>query len=399
MKVLRLVAIISILVMFPLHSQSILGHDLSMDRELIFTTESNTTYLSVNLENVPSSVDDGSSHNISVSIQTDDVNGTLMNLLLETTGGVFENNQSTVSYQFAASNTTIFVLWTAPVLFETDVDVTITAVASLDTLEATDSASVHVNLVYFNLDVEWLVEDTYFQNETGTVGLTVVDQDTALPVDGAEVTLSLEVGKFLETGTNSIVLLTDQEGKVNADVDFSVQEFLFDENDVLLSATVSKQKYNDLLVNTTLRVIKSPPIPSVVVDFLVSQENTSFVAIFSFNATLSGRPWINATFKVTATGGSFSDGGSSAMVKTDASGFASLEWSSEGIPQTKDDVIVFFTVELLTLDYGLVFGPKQYNLTIPGIELTTSLPTTVAQSPISLFPLILAIPILWRKRK
>ncbi|RMG41785.1 MAG: hypothetical protein D6732_01995 [Methanobacteriota archaeon] len=218
-------------------------------------------------------------------------------------------------------------------------------------------------------------------------------------MDGAEVTLSLEVGKFLETGTNSIVLLTDQEGKVNADVDFSVQEFLFDENDVLLSATVSKQKYNDLLVNTTLRVIKSPPIPSVVVDFLVSQENTSFVAIFSFNATLSGRPWINATFKVTATGGSFSDGGSSAMVKTDASGFASLEWSSEGIPQTKDDVIVFFTVELLTLDYGLVFGPKQYNLTIPGIELTKSLPTTVAQSPISLFPLILAIPILWRKRK
>ncbi|RMG33192.1 MAG: hypothetical protein D6732_12390, partial [Methanobacteriota archaeon] len=88
--------------MFPLHSHSILGHDLSMDRELIFTTESNTTYLSVNLENVPSSVDDGSSHNISVSIQTDDVNGTLMNLLLETTGGVFENNQSTVSYQFAA---------------------------------------------------------------------------------------------------------------------------------------------------------------------------------------------------------------------------------------------------------------------------------------------------------
>ncbi len=363
-----------------------------------FMTTGNTTYLSVSIENLPSAIDDGSTVNISITIETDDTNGTSMNLLVESTAGLFENNQSSISFQFDAANLTKFVLWTAPTLTETDIDVTISATANLGDLVATDTQNVHVNVVFLDFTVQWMVDETYYQNRTGTIALKVLDRATFIPVEQAEVSLSLEAGIFVSTGSDGASATTDSNGTVEMTVDFTPQEFVFDENEVLISATISKAKYNELLTNTTITVIKSPPVPSVSVSFESFEMDGIIHAEFTINASISNRPWINATFRITATGGSFENGEATATVRTNTSGIAVLQWSATGIPQVKDDVTVYFTVELLTVDYGSVYGPETFNVTIGGISTSVSFPTQTSDVALPFLPLAIAIPFLRRKR-
>lgn len=396
MRILKLVVIV-FLVGLAFSSPNLASHGYEGKKNGgQFLTNTNASYLMINLNDVPSEVSDGSTTNISVTIVSDDENGTLMNLAIEATAGLFENNESMISFQFAAANTTLYVLWTAPILTETDVDVTLTATGNLGDLEDIDSATVHVNAIFFDFAVGWQVQPSYFQNRTGMIGLSVTDKTDGLAVSDAEVTLNLEVGRFVSTQTSSILLKTDSNGSVLASVDFSSQEFVFDENEILVSATISKSKYHEFLTNTTITVIKSPPVPLVTVNF---QPDVQYrVVIFTFNASLSGRAWINATFRVTATGGTFEDGTSNAIVKTNTSGLATIKWSAEGIPLVKDDITVFFTVELLTVDYGQVFEPVTYNFTLLGVETSLSLPSSTSDAGLSILPLALAIPILRRRR-
>ncbi len=275
---------------------------------------------------------------------------------------------------------------------------TISATANLGDLVATDTQNVHVNVVFLDFTVQWMVDETYYQNRTGTIALKVLDRATFIPVEQAEVSLSLEAGIFVSTGSDGASATTDSNGTVEMTVDFTPQEFVFDENEVLISATISKAKYNELLTNTTITVIKSPPVPSVSVSFESFEMDGIIHAEFTINASISNRPWINATFRITATGGSFENGEATATVRTNTSGIAVLQWSATGIPQVKDDVTVYFTVELLTVDYGSVYGPETFNVTIGGISTSVSFPTQTSDVALPFLPLAIAIPFLRRKR-
>ncbi len=359
----------------------------------------NATYISVVLSNIPTEVDDGSAVNISVAFTTDDLNGSLVDLALETTAGTFENNQSMISFQFAAENKTIFVTWYAPILYEQDIDATISARAVLDELEDTDSKQVHVKMIFFDFEATWITLDKYYQNKTAPITLRVTQGSK--PIEGAMVGFALEVGKFVESKTDSVNIETNSSGYATAFIDFSGQEFLFEETNIEISAVVTKPKFNELLVNTTITVIKSALIPMVTIDFSKGEDNGHPFAIFAINATLSGRPWINATFKIVATGGTFENGESQIFVKTNASGLVTVKWTADGIPQTKDDIVVFFTVDLTSIEYGTI-DQMSYNLTIAGTNPVQNLPsslTTGNSAPLFVLPWILVVPQIRRRKK
>ncbi|MFW9991286.1 MAG: hypothetical protein ACFFD4_04425 [Candidatus Odinarchaeota archaeon] len=261
--------------------------------------------------------------------------------------GEFSNAEQMITSQINSTGE-VEVTWTAPTA-ESNQTAGFGITAEYLTITDTDIQSFEI-LVYPKLgdfQVSWTHAATVNQNETLSVTLTVIDGTTSLPVQGAQVTLLLELGQWTESSDSSRVVTTDASGNVTAIFDGSNEELITVEVQVEISSTVEKDLYNTLESNTSFTLVKRPNT----FDFNITVSDQEIARRETVNLTMvalkNGKPWVNATFELVTTAGAFPDGNATVKARTDAEGKLVITWDSSTLPELAEPLVIYISAKLV----------------------------------------------------
>ncbi len=346
----------------------------------------------------PTSVDEGSSANLTVTVTTDNLTDVSIELL--STAGEFGISENGSATDIVSVNGTVDLLytWIAPSDLVDVVVADITVNVEAESLVANDSLSITVNLVEYGFSAGWDVPAEVNQDELVPVKLNVVDNVTLLPVANADVAFLTEVGVF-ENGEDLVNVKTDSNGDATASLNLSQAVLISSTQEVAISATVGKNKYAPLETETKVLVtrvlIATVDISSSSLE--IDQGESVFITV---EAKINGLPWEGATVQAEADGGFFPNGDSLYKAATNASGILVVEWSSEGLPDLTTNTVFNLKIKVISADFDT--NETTFEVTVkPSVISVVSLPdlSSTDAVPFNLLWGTLALLPLYRRKK
>ena len=267
--------------------------------------------------------------------------------------------------------------WQAPSLTKEkpQVNVTISVlVQASDTINITIQKDVTVVFTIGSLDVNISLNATALDQTAILLStITVKDHTTHLPVSNADVYLTAELGVFLSSNNPTYHGVTNSNGQISVEYSAVDSQLIVQLQNVSITYLVSNPKYNDstgsfsFLINKKASTYQFSSLPSS--DLIQFGENVTFLLTAKRNSLY----WANATFKITATGGSFSNGNEIFSAKTNNSGILEVVWNSGILVPSIDQQTIYFEIQLI--NSGLSSITQYVNVSFE--HYTTTLPNTV----------------------
>ena len=337
--------------------------------------------LSVSLSGA-TEVDEGSAVNLTVIITTDNLTDVSIELL--SSAGKFDGNTTDI---IPVNGTkTLYYIWNAPNDLVDTVTATITVNVNAELLSDSDSLSITVSPIISGFKATWDVPSEVNQTDIVSISLTVVDNVSLLPVNGADVALLSEIGVF-SNEEDLINLQTDAEGKVSAKLNLTSAVLVSATQNVALSASISKNKFDPYLTNSTV-LVHRVQVASVSITHSKLEISNGESVYITVDASINGLPWDGATVQVEADGGFLPNGDTFYKAATNSSGLLVIEWTTNGLPLLTSDTIFHLTVKIISADFSI--ADTSLNVTVSAnISNTFSLPSSsVDGAPI---PLVWAV--------
>ena len=314
-------------------------------------------------------VDEGSAVNLTVTITTDNLTDVSIELL--SSAGEFNGNSTDI---IPVNGTeTLYYLWNAPDNLVDTVTAKITVNVGAELLSDSDSININVSPVTFGFKATWDLPSEVNQTDIVSISLMVVDNVSLQPVNGADVALLSEIGVF-SNDEDLINLQTNAEGKVSAKLNLTSAVLVSATQNVALSASISKNKFDPYNTNSSVLVYRVQTASVSVTHSKLDISNGESVYI-TVDASINGLPWDGATVQVEADGGFLPNGDTFYKAATNSSGLLVIEWTTNGLPLLISDTTFHLTVKIISADFSI--ADTSLNVTVSAdISNTISLPSS-----------------------